>query len=232
MSGACSCPGRASRSSPARPRGARSATPPGPAAVRARLGVPDGAPLLVAVGRQEPQKGSTCCSRRCRRSGRRSPTSGWWWPAGRAGTAALAARRRRARRRGDVPRRAGRRARPPRRGRRVRLPSGGGGGGTLLEAMALECPVVASGLPTLREVIDPSTARLVRPATPGTWPGAGRGARRPRRAARRARAARARFEQGFTVQATARRWAEFYDRVARGARRAGARRPAGPAPRG
>lgn len=190
-------------------------------AVRARLGVPDGAPLLVAVGRQEPQKGLDVLLQALPQVRSQVPDLRVL-VAGREGRATAAlARLVAGARLGDVVTFLGVRDDVPdllAAADVFAFPSRWeGAGGALLEAMALECPVVASGLPTLREVIDPSTARLVRPGDAGDL---ARGLVEvlgdPAGAARRAR-----FEQGFTVQATARRWAEFYDRVARGARRAG-----------
>jgi glycosyltransferase involved in cell wall biosynthesis len=94
-----------------------------------------------------------------------------------------------------------------------------GAGGTLLEAMALECPIVSSELPTLLEMIDDSTAELV---TPRSAEDLARGlvaALADRGTARvRAGAARARFEERFTIEASARRMAQLYSRVAGGAR--------------
>jgi glycosyltransferase involved in cell wall biosynthesis len=201
-------------------------------AVRAGLGVPETAPLVLAVGRQEPQKGFDVLLRalpqvRARfpdlrvlvagREGRATGELAGLVAAGGLGDAVtfLGVR-------DDVPdllAAADVFAFPSLRE---------GAGGTLLEAMALECPVVASGLPTLREVVDPTTARLVRP---GDADDLARGLVEvladPAGAATRARAARARFERGWTVQATARRWVAFYDRVVREARGAGAAALAG-----
>lgn len=91
-----------------------------------------------------------------------------------------------------------------------------GAAGTLIEAMALECPIVSSRLPTLLETIDGSTAELVslrsaRDLARGlvaTLAG-------PPAAHARAAAARARFEQDFTIEVTARRMARLYRHVAR-----------------
>ncbi|HEX6424588.1 MAG TPA: glycosyltransferase [Acidimicrobiales bacterium] len=94
-----------------------------------------------------------------------------------------------------------------------------GAGGTLLEAMALECPIVSSALPTLLEVIDDSTAELV---TPRSAEDLARGLVAAlvdrRTAAARADAARARFEERFTVEASAHRMAQLYAGVAAGSR--------------
>jgi glycosyltransferase involved in cell wall biosynthesis len=87
--------------------------------------------------------------------------------------------------------------------------------GTVLEAMALECPIVASRLPTLLETIDESTAALVASGDPDQL------ARTvvavladSSSAGTRARAARRRFEQDFTIEVSARRIADLYYRVA------------------
>lgn len=90
-----------------------------------------------------------------------------------------------------------------------------GAAGTVLEAMALECPVVASRLPTLTETVDDTTASLVDPrdvqqladalvkvlADGGEVDG-------------RVRAARDRFEREFTIQVSASRMARLYSEVA------------------
>jgi glycosyltransferase involved in cell wall biosynthesis len=90
-----------------------------------------------------------------------------------------------------------------------------GAGGTLLEAMALECPIVTSRLPTLLETVDPSTAELV---SPGSAPELASGLLAVLGDAdtttRRVRAARARFDSQFSIQACAQRMAQLYSRVA------------------
>lgn len=90
-----------------------------------------------------------------------------------------------------------------------------GAAGTVLEAMALECPIVASRLPTLQEAIDDSTAELVTPQDPtGLAQGLLTTLADRRAAASRARAARSRFEREYTIQVSARRMADLYSRVA------------------
>jgi glycosyltransferase involved in cell wall biosynthesis len=90
-----------------------------------------------------------------------------------------------------------------------------GAGGTLLEAMALECPIVTSSLATLLETVDGTTAELV---TPGRADDLARGLltvlEAPGPARARASAARARFVEQFTIEASAQRMAGLYDRVA------------------
>ncbi len=75
-----------------------------------------------------------------------------------------------------------------------------GAGGTLLESMALECPIVTSALPTLLEAVDESTALLV--PKPCTRPRCShRNCLRDRHAAmRRVVCARRRFEDQFTIE--------------------------------
>jgi glycosyltransferase involved in cell wall biosynthesis len=100
-----------------------------------------------------------------------------------------------------------------------------GAGGTLIEAMALECPIVSSRLPTLLETVDESTAVLVEP---GRADDLSRGLlqvlRNRERAFERTRTARARFEQGYTIHASAERMAQLYANVA-------GCRPTAPGPR-
>jgi glycosyltransferase involved in cell wall biosynthesis len=90
-----------------------------------------------------------------------------------------------------------------------------GAGGTLLESMALECPIVTSRLPVLLETVDAAMAEFVRP---GDVTDLGRGllavlADRAM-AADRARVARKHFESEFTIQVCASRMARLYSRVA------------------
>jgi glycosyltransferase involved in cell wall biosynthesis len=87
-------------------------------------------------------------------------------------------------------------------------------GSTLLEAMALEAPIVASCLPAVREVLTPDEARLVAPSDPVALAAAiaetiddADGARR------RALAARRHFLAEFTVDASARGMRAFYERA-------------------
>jgi glycosyltransferase involved in cell wall biosynthesis len=189
------------------------------AEVRRRLGVPTEAPLVVAVGRQEPQKGLDVLVRSLPRVRSQFPDvrvlvagrEGRATPALRqlAGSSAL----------GDAVTFLGMRDDVPDLLAAADVfvfPSlWEGAGGTLLEAMALECPIVASRLPTLLETVDRSTAELV---AAGKVDDVARGlvavlSDRPSAAAR-ARCARDRFERQFTIQASARRMAQLYARVA------------------
>jgi glycosyltransferase involved in cell wall biosynthesis len=96
-----------------------------------------------------------------------------------------------------------------------------GAGGTLLEAMALECPIVSTRLPTLLEMIDDSTAKLVTPRSSDDLARGLLATLADRSTAHgRAAGARARFEERFTIEASARRMADLYSRVAGGARAA------------
>jgi glycosyltransferase involved in cell wall biosynthesis len=192
-------------------------------ATRRRLGLPAEAPLVVAVGRQEPQKGldvllSALPSVRSRFPGVRVLVAG---REGRA-TPALA----------QQARAAGLADTVTFLGMRddvadllcaadvFAFPSlWEGAGGTLIEAMALECPIVTTRLPTLLETVDESTAELV---TPRSAADLARGIIASladgRAASERARVARGRFEEQFTIQASARAMAQLYDRVADEAR--------------
>jgi len=99
-----------------------------------------------------------------------------------------------------------------------------GAAGTVLEAMALECPIVSSRLATVLETIDASTAELV---APGDSDDLARGllaALTDRKTAnRRTLAAQKRFESDYTIEASAQRTAKLYRRVAAPARSVDAR---------
>lgn len=87
-------------------------------------------------------------------------------------------------------------------------------GSTLLEAMALEVPIVASDLPAVREVLAADQARFT-PADDAAALADGIAAclAAPEDARRRAEAARRRFLDEFTAAAIARRMVAFYDRA-------------------
>jgi glycosyltransferase involved in cell wall biosynthesis len=197
------------------------------AATRRRLGVPTDAELILAVGRQEPQKGLDVLLKALPAVRARFPEVRVLI-AGREGraTAALA----------DLTATSGLADVVTFLGMRddvadllcaadvFAFPSRWeGAGGTLLEAMAVECPIVASRLPTLLETVDESTAELV---VPDSAEELARGLVDSlvdrRTAAGRARAGRARFEQRFTIEVCGRRMAELYARVADGG---GTRKP-------
>ena len=189
------------------------------AAVRDRLGVPDDVPMILAIGRQEPQKGfdvllNSLTTVRSYRPDTRVLI------AGREGRAsALLNELVRVHSLTDIVTFLGRRddiADLLSAADVFALPSlWEGAAGTVLEAMALECPIVASRLPTLLETIDESTAELVASRDPDQL------ARSlvavladPSSAATRVRVARRRFEQDFTIEVSARRTADLYSRVA------------------
>jgi glycosyltransferase involved in cell wall biosynthesis len=195
------------------------------ARARKRLGVDPGAPLVVAVGRQEPQKGLDVLLGavpvvRARHPGLRVLV------AGREGRASPALRD--AMRAGDIA------GTVTFLGMRDDVPDllaaadvfafpsrSEGAGGTLLEAMALEAPIVTSDLATLHQTVDDSVALLVRPDDARAL-AAGIVAvlDDPAAATARASAGRARFEAEFTIGSGARRMARLYEDVG-GARREG-----------
>lgn len=88
--------------------------------------------------------------------------------------------------------------------------------GALLEAMALEAPIVASDIPPVREVIGPQHGLLVPPGRPDVLASAVVTALRDADSAgERAVRARQRFEESFTVEAATRGMLAFYDRATR-----------------
>lgn len=186
---------------------------------RRRLGVPEEAPLILAVGRQEPQKGLEVLLRAvpsvleqhpdarvlvAGRPGRATPSlTELVHASSLADTVSFLGRR------NDVP---------------DLLASADvlafpslweGAAGTVLEAMALECPLVATRLPPLLEAVEESTAELV---TPGDSTDLAQGLLAVlgdrAAAAERARAARSTFKRKFTIDISAQRMADFYHRVA------------------
>ena len=90
-----------------------------------------------------------------------------------------------------------------------------GAAGTLQEAMALECPIATSALPTNIETVDEFTATLARP---GSTDQLARGLLsvlcEPDASRQRAVPARERFERDFTIEACAQRMADLYFRNA------------------
>ena len=91
-------------------------------------------------------------------------------------------------------------------------------GGTLLEAMALETPIVASDIAPIREVVtDDESATLVRPEDPVSLSHALIAAMKDRdRSARLAGRARERFLESFTIDGIAGRMRGFYERALAG----------------
>lgn len=87
-------------------------------------------------------------------------------------------------------------------------------GSTLLEAMALETPIVASDLPAVREILADTQARLVAPSNQAILADAIADCLTdPAAAAQRVRSARQRFLAEFTVEASARGMVRFYERA-------------------
>jgi glycosyltransferase involved in cell wall biosynthesis len=85
--------------------------------------------------------------------------------------------------------------------------------GALLEAMAMEVPIVASDLPQVREVADESLARLVPPGDPAALASAICSTLRPAsELERQLRSARNRFTSRFTTQVVAQDMLDFYRR--------------------
>jgi glycosyltransferase involved in cell wall biosynthesis len=89
-------------------------------------------------------------------------------------------------------------------------------GSVLLEAMALETPIVVSDLPPVREVLDASTCILVRPNdAPSLAVAILRTLTDDTGATMRASLARAHFLATFTIDGVADRMVAFYDRAIR-----------------
>lgn len=88
-------------------------------------------------------------------------------------------------------------------------------GGSLIEAMALGLPIVASDLPAVREVLeDGANAALVPPADAGALAGAIAGLLGDRaRAARFGRRSRELFEERYTLEASTEQMASLYHRI-------------------
>jgi glycosyltransferase involved in cell wall biosynthesis len=87
-------------------------------------------------------------------------------------------------------------------------------GGAVLEAMALEAPVVASDLPALREVLPPDGAVLVPPEDSTALATAIMNCLANRDAAQsRAKSARRRFLQEFTIERSSAGMIAFYERA-------------------
>lgn len=193
-------------------------TPERRARVRNELGIAPDAPVVLAVGRQEWQKGHDTLIASSEELGRR-------WPgltvliAGREGNQTERLR--------DAARRAGV-------GDRVRLlgfrndiadllsaadvfafPSRWEGlGSALLEAMALEIPIVASDLPAVREVLRSRDALFVPPSDSAFLSAAVADCLLDVAAThRRVESARRRFIDEFTVEASARAMVAFYERA-------------------
>ncbi|MGH2787260.1 MAG: glycosyltransferase [Actinomycetota bacterium] len=86
--------------------------------------------------------------------------------------------------------------------------------GILIEALALETPIVASDLLGVREVVDDQTARLVATARAEDLAAAVvESVRDVAGSSRRVAEGRARFEATFTIDAVADRMVAFYDRA-------------------
>jgi glycosyltransferase involved in cell wall biosynthesis len=188
-------------------------------ATRERLGLADDVPLILAVGRQEPQKGFDVLLKALPSVQARFPDARVV-VAGREGRAsAMLAEIVQANGLSEMVTFLGVRddvADLMTAADVLAFPSlWEGAAGTLLEAMALECPIVTSSLPTIRETADESVAEHV---VPGEAVDLVRGLSAvlgdPRAAAERTRVGRTRFERHFTINVSASRMARLYSRVA------------------
>jgi glycosyltransferase involved in cell wall biosynthesis len=186
--------------------------------VRHRLGIPDGAPFVLAVGRQETQKGlDVLVAATALLRGRYRDLV--VCVAGREGSATSELR--------QLNRQAGTEDVLAFLGARTDVPDlmvaadvlafpsrWEGGAGTLLEALALECPIVCSDLATLVGTVDRSTAHLV-PVDDAQRLADGLAAviDAPGDAAALAAAGRRRFDQKFTIDASAAGMVSVYERA-------------------
>lgn len=187
---------------------------------RAALGVPDDRFVVLTVGRQEFQKGQTHLVEAFAQTDQNDTEV---WIAGREGNAtpALTASIERSGVAGRI-RRLGHREDVPElmcAADLFVLPSLWEGlGGVLIEAMALELPIVASDLPPVREVCeDGSCGRLVPAGDPRAM-AAAIGEMRDRREERRrlAEAGRRRFETTFTLERSAAGMMRIFERARAG----------------
>jgi glycosyltransferase involved in cell wall biosynthesis len=85
--------------------------------------------------------------------------------------------------------------------------------GTVIEAMALEAPIVASNIASVREVVREDCAVLVPPDDPGALANAITRALADPDAPARAARARQRFLDTFTIERSAAEMVRFYERV-------------------
>lgn len=102
--------------------------------------------------------------------------------------------------------------------------------GVLLEALALELPIVANDLPGVREAVgDDDVARIVRPLDPAALAaGIAATVADPAGAHRRARRGRTRFESAFTIDRSVDGLLAFYEKALRTTRaKRTSRRPQG-----
>jgi glycosyltransferase involved in cell wall biosynthesis len=196
-------------------------TPQRRAATRERLGLSADVPLILAVGRQEPQKGFDVLLRAL-------PTIQARFPdvravvAGRDGRAtASLTQLTRTLGLSDMVTFVGMRDDVPdllSAADVLAFPSlWEGAAGTLQEAMALECPIVTSRLPSILETVDETTAELVSAGDAAALASGVLATFVERnRTEQRARAARRRFEASFTIEVSASHMAKLYSRVATG----------------
>lgn len=186
--------------------------------VRRRLGVDEHVPVVLAIGRQEPQKGFDVLLEAIPKLRARFPEVRLL-VAGRDGRASESLR--------ELVQKYSLDGAVSFLGRRddvadllaaadvFAFPSlWEGAAGTVLEAMALECPIVASRLPTLAETVDETTAELVSPRDSQQLSDAlARVLAGQSDVTGRVRAARDRFERDFTIQVSAGRMARLYSEV-------------------
>jgi glycosyltransferase involved in cell wall biosynthesis len=183
-------------------------TPERRARVRAELGLADGEPLVLAAARQEPQKGlDVLVEAAAALPGARVVVAGREGTATPSLRAAVGDRVRFLGRRDDV-------ADLLAACDVFAFPSRWEGlGSVLVEALALEAPIVASDLAAVREVVG-DCGVFVPPGDAGALAGALAGVLHdPARAAARAKAGRERFLASFTAERVAAGMAAFYRRA-------------------
>lgn len=185
-------------------------------AVRAALGVADDVPLIVCVGRQDFQK-ALDVALHAHAQLRRSMPEAMLVLVGRSGNASVQLNELLASDIGHGVLQLGHRSDVPDlmcASDVLCFPSRWEGlGGTLLEALALELPIVASSIAPVREAVGDCAAALVEPNDPAALAAALERVLRAPDSSHVTDRGRARFEQAFSSEAAAQNMAAFYGKA-------------------